>query len=320
MTSQEKDEQAVVLTLHDYLSLGEVEKGLETTSNQNNVNEEIQRLPLLLRLLSATRNLVQVSILSDPDNSTYGKNTDSLLYKTVDRLEHVAAVHSVSEVVDVVTCYLAPTLTYKLSRVPPLKRQGNGSYITKELQEVARDPKGLPSSRKRQKVDGGDSAAREQEGEDESDVGAEDLSDVEDTVETSDVTPASNKRRRGNERRRTSLEVAAEDSQEATVVKTLSELISLVALSLDPMPQAGENHHDDNGRSAGDEANPHTMDGERDRLVLTIDDSILAETGREGSGGAMEFNDLGSTIAALLHYAPALQSQHIAVRLIHGSL
>ena len=44
-----------------------------------------------------------------------------------------------------------------------------------------------------------------------------------------------NKKRRRSLTRRDSMEVAAEDLQEATVTKTLSELASLVVLSLEPI-------------------------------------------------------------------------------------
>jgi hypothetical protein len=49
------------------------------------------------------------------------------------------------------------------------------------------------------------------------------------------------------------------------------------------------------------------------QFVLSMDDSILAEMSddRGGVGGGF---DLGSTVAAIMHHAPVLQSRHVAVR------
>jgi hypothetical protein len=114
------------------------------------------------------------------------------------------------------------------------------------------------------------------------------------------------------------MELAAEDSQEATVIKTLSELIALVVASLDPIvPQNDDQPDDDHGKDATyniEEGPTLSAASGKGRLLLTIEDSILAESGRDGTGGAMEFSDVGSTVAAILHYAPALKSQHVAVR------
>jgi hypothetical protein len=267
------------------------------------------------------RNLVHLPILgNDDDDGTRNQDdSDPMVRKTVERLEHVAAIHSVAEVVDVVTCYLAPTITSTLSRVPPLTRRLNGTYDTTALQDVAYNHKGVGSGRKRQKKEEGrDNNATAAEGEDgDSSAGDADLSEGERSVaQTEGATSRKRKHDAGN--RRTSMELAAEDSQEATVIKTLSELIALVVASLDPIvPQNDDQPDDDHGKDATyniEEGPTLSAASGKGRLLLTIEDSILAESGRDGTGGAMEFSDVGSTVAAILHYAPALKSQHVAVR------
>ncbi len=308
MTTNNRD-ASIPWTLHDYISLGEVEQGLSMTSTHNDsqAQEEIQRLPLFLRLLSTTRHLVSISIF----DTSVGEETDPLVHRTVERLERVAAIHSVAEGVDVVTCYLVPTMTRKLSRVSPLTR----ALDTSELTEVARNPKGNPS-RKKQRLEGNTPTSDAEEdgfSEDEDDDNANDA-----TEEDGDGEKRKKRKRSApsnGARRRTSLEIAAEDSQEATVVKTLSELTSLVATSLQPFDiHPEENPQDDNHHKETEHSNlPHYSYG-KGQFALTIDDSILAETGREDTGGAMELSDLGSTIAAIMHHAPVLQSRHVAVR------
>lgn len=341
-------------TLHDYMSLGEVEQGLcmsntvasetqddgESTRTKHQL-EEIQRLPMLLRLLSTTRNLVSCSILNTNDE-TKGGGDDPLVSRTVERLEHVAAIHSVAEGIDVVTCYLAPSMTRRLSRVPPLEKRRNGMLDTTELEQVARDPKGPvvvtssgggKHSRKRAKgMEGEDVAKGESDDNNEGDFSDDDEEDDDaDMDDAEESVEAGKKRKRpGAARsnvipRRTSLEVAAEDSQEAMVVKTLSELASLVATSLEPIvthhDDHGDHHHHDDHPDGGqtdgrgDASHQPALGrcGLKGQLALTIDDSILAETGRDGTGGAMELSDLGSTVVAILHHAPVLRSRHVAV-------
>ena len=100
------------------------------------------------------------------------------------------------------------------------------------------------------------------------------------------------------------MEAAAEDSQEATVTKTLSELTSLVVSALETLPQNQDTEEENRGTS---------------NLILTIDDSILSEVGRgtgDDSAGAMVGSDLGSTVAAIMFHASVLRSRHVAVRKI----
>ena len=318
------------MTLHDYLSLGEVQEGLTMATGQDVVLQEIERLPMLLRLLSTMRNLVvpHSPLLGDDENSKNNiihedDEMDPLVYETVEQLEHVAAIHSVAEVVDVVTCYLAPTITSRLSRVSPLKRRPDGSFNTTELHAVASTPYGSTPSkneRKRRKKEGPGVEAPADEDDGDSSVGQEDASEGDDEQRIPQNESVALRKRKFNACRRTSMELAVEDSQEATLVKTLSELVTLVVASLDPIaPQNDDHPYDDQGKDVvnnNEEGNVQLHGNEKGRLVLTIDDSILAESDRDATVGAIEFSDLGSTLASILHHAPVLKSQHVAVRVM----
>lgn len=299
------------LTLHDCLSLGEIELGLDPERNDNDDGkqkriQEIQRLPLFLRILSLTRPLASISMLGNDDSDGENKDStkeDALINRTVERLEHVAATYSVAEGVDVVTSYLAPTMSREISRLPPLKRNKNGVWDTTALAEVARNPR----SWKRKRPDG-DIAA--DAGEDEKDHNIHEASSSDDDHDQT-AEEKSNKRPRHDGNRRDSEVVAAEDSQEATFLKTLAELTSLVVGALAPLEMDNTNT----------EGNDNADDQSNRTISLTIDDSILNESGSSaGTGGAMEGSDLGSTVAAIMFNASVLQSRHVAVSTIRREI
>ena len=315
------------LLLHDCVSLGEIELGLD---KENRAGEEIQCLPLLLRLLSLTRPLSTVEILntikyekSNPTSPSGGDNEsggEPLVNGLVARLEHVAATHSMAEGVDVVTCHLAPSMSRKLSKLPPLSKKPDGTWDTAALSSVARNP--IPSSRgikrRRLSAESASNQLQTQQSDDGIEGSSEDDDEpsmvVEDQVEAS----SSNKKRRiysiGGKRDSFGPGdgMAAEDSQEATFTKTLSELTSLVVSSLEALPAQDTTA---NVEEAQQSEQPQTRVGQ---FSLTIDDSILAEAGAgsdEGVGGAMARSDLGSTVASIMHHSPVLRSRHVAVRM-----
>lgn len=110
--------------------------------------EEAQRLPALLRLLSAARPLSSVPSLGlelvlgedEGDDNASGDGDggkrrreeeireaiDPVIQQAVDRLEDRAALYSAAEGVEFVACQLAPRVTRKLSKVPSLVRGGDG--------------------------------------------------------------------------------------------------------------------------------------------------------------------------------------------------
>lgn len=307
------------LSLHDCLALGEIELGLSQSQNDNGDDnmvsrrkQEIQRLPLFLRILSVARPLTAVPTFDDGKTESKiseekEKHGDQLVHRTVERLEDAAAKYSMAEEVDVVTSYLAPTMSRKISQLPPLQKTKEGKWDTKDLAAVARNPRS--SKRKRRTVlsEGGEGD------DDQDDYGIHESSaDEEDEDAAADGSDHGDKKKGTAKKQRTSTMeprdseiAAAEDTHESTFVKTLSELASLVVAALAPLEESshsggGERTETTEGRST------------KGSLSLTVDDSILNES-TSGSGGAMEGSDLGATVAAIMCNASVLQSRHVAV-------
>jgi hypothetical protein len=239
----------------------------------------------------------------------------------------------------------------------------HGYWDTEDLASIARDPiskrrrrsKNSSSSNKKIKLGHGEKNESEGGGGDNTGTSGDDLvtlstdddgeEDIAMTsaIEIEDDTVAG-AGRRFSLHRRDSMKVAAEDSQESTVIKTLSELASLVVASLEPSSpldapnQEEDNHHkhrqDVKGEGEGedDQQQRHSRSERRasSTLALNSDDSILSEkkagnsgvssknngnfpVGAAETGGVMEGNsDLCSTIVAIMHHAPILQSRHVA--------
>lgn len=99
------------LCLRDSLALGEVESGLWADKQEEEELEEIERLPVLLRLLSASRPHTSIPTVGGQQCSDGGDDNeqqdgneptiDELANSVVARLEDVAATYSVAEGVDV---------------------------------------------------------------------------------------------------------------------------------------------------------------------------------------------------------------------------
>jgi hypothetical protein len=339
------------LSLHDSISLGEVELGL--SSEHRPSEEEVRRLPLLLRLLSSSRPLSSIPTFplppiddnDDDDDDNKSESTDVIIQQAVNRLEDRAALYSAAEGVEVVACHLAPYVCRKISRLAPLQRMkvkggkksgtgsaktgGAGEFGTDELARLAANPvlaSGQRSSStatsKRQKMSSEASDDLQTDLQTDED---EDMADASGNATQNAITNANNKRRRASSAAHESVLAAgnSEDSQEATVTKTLSELALLVVQSLqsNATPRKADN---DGGGGEGEE---------KSSLSLTIEDSILAEPrqgqgsggsasasvsmGSVGGGGAMVASDLGSMVVSLMHHAPVLRHRHVAVSLLY---
>ena len=291
------------------MSLGEFEMGLSTEPSA----DEIQRLPTLLRLLSSARPLASIpSFDLGKEKATEGDaigetgdeaEADDLLDDAVRRLENRASIYSVAEGVEVVSCHLAPAICRKISRLRPLKKAVGSGYDTKPLVEAAasqlRSSEVFPS--KRRKLSSSELRIPQQQD------GFTDLNAEESDEDAMEEDLAGSER---DKRRRESVEnqsvrlssLQSEDSQEANVARILSELISLVVQSLKP---------------------PKEEEGEGGRSVIldwsiSMEDSILAEAAQKKAlvdnvGGAMVESDLGASVVSLLHYAPVLRHDHVAV-------
>jgi hypothetical protein len=326
------------LSLHDSISLGEVELGLSCEHRPS--DEEVRRLPLLLRLLSSSRPLSSIPTFPLPplnadeddendDVLSSKSDTDDVIQQAVNRLEDRAALYSAAEGVEVVACHLAPYVCRKISRLAPLQRTkvkggkgvktGAGEFGTEELARLAANPvlastSRSPSTSKRQKVSSEASDDLQTDDLDED----EDMADVSGDATATATQNANNKRHRASAAHESVLAAGnSEDSQEATVTKTLSELALLVVQSLQ---STATPRKEDNDGGEGEE---------KSSLSLTIEDSILAEP-RQGQGsgsasaasigsvggGAMVASDLGSMVVSLMHHAPVLRHRHVAVSLI----
>jgi hypothetical protein len=323
---------------------------------------ELQRLPYLLRLLAKTRPLSAIPSLQDPSSSTSNNEEtkeqqkhqqDPLLEAVVERLEHVAATYSMAEGVDVVTNYLVPALTKPLSQVPPLvpikNKDGSISFRnTEALLEAAKyNPKASAKRRKRRasmiSSASGDGGEGDNDDEYDSDVEMEDVPNTSQQQQLSTATgnnggggdgeaPSdthekkrkhlSLDRRDSSKGDGTTATAVAEDSLEATVSKTLTELVSLIVQSLAPVESSTETEDAGDGGGGHDHEHNHSSTHHHrhgHRLFLTADDSILAESGKgieESAGAATGGSDLGSTLASIMHHAPVLKSQHVAVSIL----
>ena len=386
----DKDSQPPVLSLHDSLALGEVELGLTTVAETAERQlEEIHRLPVLLRLLSASRPLSSVPSFWDDgekeksnisgesgDEPTPDTPIDELANQVVARLEDVSATYNVAEGVDVVACHLAPSICRNLSKIPPLKRKrreslapiamvkqsgdpsllggssgpthstgptSNDGWETQELMLVGANPRSSASVKRRRlskqptsttttdpkaslsavKEKSADSADELNLGGDDGDGSAGGiLSEGGLGLSSEDEGNATGKiqSRRGSEHSDAMVATGGVDSQEELVSKTLSDLTALVTMSLEPI-KTEDPQDTDNTTTANSNSNSSNVDSmiKKGRLLLSVVDSALSEPFRAPSAadsvrGIMTGSDLGSTVVALMHHAPVLRHQHVAVR------
>ena len=99
-------------SIHDLLSIGEIESAI---SLNEDAEAEIDRLPLLLRLLAAGQPLSAVPHLMPHTNVSHAIETDQtsdpFVNAVVSKLEDVAATHSAAESIDVLVNHLAPSIS-----------------------------------------------------------------------------------------------------------------------------------------------------------------------------------------------------------------
>ena len=203
-------------SLHDCLSLGEVEMGLSSSRKTASI-EEVHRLPILLRLLSSSRPLSMIPSFPPPTNFEEDEGcepSDKIIQDAVNRLEDRAALYSVAEGIEVVTSHLAPSVCSKISLLPTLKKDEGGTlYDIDELSVLAAHPFSSSSKRRTRKTSQhGETAALSENEEVSSD-------------DDMDVSQIGTARGQNLARDRDSyLRISSEDSQEATVIKTLSDI------------------------------------------------------------------------------------------------
>ena len=309
-TEKHPRRQAPTTSLHDCISLGEIEAGLSTEASV----EELHRLPILLRILSSARPLAAIPKFSivdkekmdtEKEDGQHQKKEDDLLNEAVRRLEGRAASFSVAEGVEVVSCHLAPAMCRNISKLRPLQKKSKNQYDTDSLAQVAAGPLqagGLSSKRRKTEA----TSEKQVTDDDEDDLHDPMELDNDDQLGEAELVGDSKKRHRSEKHADSSrLSWQSQDSQEANIARTLTELTSLVVQSLKPPKKEEEE---------GGELS--TID-----WSISMEDSILAEVRQknktvvENVGGAMVGSDLGANIVALLHHAPVLRHDHVAVSL-----
>jgi hypothetical protein len=284
------------LSLHDCLSLGQVELGLGSNSNSTApCADELHRLPTLLRLLAAARPYAQQQQLLDNDDDD--NDDDDWISRTVRRLEEVGATYSAAEQVEVVACHLAPALCRTMSRRMSSDNNSHHSAttITKPTKlSVLKQSDTTVSIAKRQKGNDGRSRLQPR---------YNDLSDEDDDQSLSeeieqqhqDLTVFNDPTKK---RDRFVVAAATEDSLDATVSRILSELSSAASQSLQPLGTTTT-----------------TVDWS---LAALTNDSLLAEPASSTMAAVMVGggSDLGATVVSLMHHATALRHVDVAVRAV----
>ena len=314
------------LTLHDALALGQYESLPPTTADTN--LSEVHRLPLLLRLLSASRPLASLpdlkKVISQENEAEISEDppTDEWLDDVVQRLEDRAALYSAAEGTEVLAGHLAPHVCRKWSKLAPIPQtrnaKGDKIYDTSALWQAAHN---LSRRRKLSETSLGASSEEGNVLSDYNRVGVydDDEEENDNNVGTTATLSEGQRKKRRKEsssqllghpsvlvaspvavRRQstgtlTDLELAAEDSQEALATKSWTEVALLVTQSLQ-QPLS-------------------TSSSSGSLVALAVDEaSILAQAQSSSTktSGIMSA-DLSATLCSLLYHTPVLRYDHVAV-------
>jgi hypothetical protein len=281
---------------------------------------------------SETKKVFDVNASASASSYSNKGGGDPVVQGSVDRLEDRVAMDPTAEDVERVACRLAPVACRRmLHRTNRLSRGGgrtttlhamsdrdvqamlSGATSTSNLNSTTKRPKLATTASKSPKPSPNEP---EEDLEDDDESGLSDA--AEDRALAGEPGTEDTKKRR---RRHVSSATAAspsrasliqlargEDSPEATVARTLEELVRLVRAYSTPPPPNKQPSASANPAAAEDE------DGNRTWLDDALDDSLLAQEGRSHrhAGGGGEGSDLPSTIAALLHHAPLIQATDVA--------
>lgn len=276
-------------SLHDWLTLGDLEVALDREKRDeqdlDHRNDEIRRLPLLLRILSASQPLSSIPSIIQGSKSLEG-TTDPLVDAVVSRIEDVAATHSEAEGVDALTSFHASSICRKISRLSPLKREKRKrQWKIQDLASVGVSPMGGSPRKKRILTVGDEIQANGNASDNEEVSGVDDMS-VEDGAGITAHEQSSD----------TCVEArtASADSQEAMTTICLIEITSLVVASLETFSQ----NKDD------DEGSPSSLS-----LSITADSLLF------GPASGLHCH-LGATLSALMHHSPVLRNRHVAASIV----
>lgn len=346
------------LTFHDALALGQYENALTTVADESSNKTssrvaEIHRLPLLLRLLSASRPLsslpdlpkesegrkegdeVETEEEEEEDKETTSQDTekDVWLDDIVQRLEDRAALYSAAEGVEVLAGHLAPHVCRKWSKLPSIPRTtksptsplSSSYYDTSSLEQAAR------SVGRRRKLSETSLGALSEDGNVLDDYNRLDAIEEEEEEDNDDVGDhrSSIKRRKTSTsslgviplsslERRQSTQASLTDRELAAedsqqALATKSWTELALLVSQSLQTPLPTIHGDTNVRGI---------------IPLTVDEaSILAQAQPSTKGSNSESSttglmaaDVSATLTSLLHHTPVLRYDHVAVRVVFASM
>ena len=339
------------MNIHDALALGEYEAAIptqqqppQTKEDAKNV-EEVHRLPLLLRLLSASRPLASLPDVkewvkddeeedgSKHDNDAHEEDDnddddekDDWLDSIVQRLEDRAALYSAAEGLEVLAGYLAPHVCKKWSKLAPPHRttDSGGStavvvhYDTAALEQAARNVG------RRRKLSETSLGAFSDEGNVLDDYNRIDAYDEDDDNEEGDDEPREDtstlsdvhrrKRRKQSSSQLLGRKSSGGSEPPAMVIRRQS------TATLADREFAAEDSQQALATKSWTElallvSQSLQQPLRTSPLCLTVDEaSILAQSQSSTQTRGLISADLSATLAALLHHTPVLRYDHVAVR------
>jgi hypothetical protein len=204
-------------TLHDCIALGDYELVASGASDQ-----ERERLPILLRILSGARPLSSIPVVTFTDQQETDNDLDVLLETAVQRLEDCAATYTAAEGLEVVACHLAPAICRKVIKGNNYKNKlhkQTAAILVKDTRPVKKRQKGMPAN----------------EPDSSSISSADELSDHETTTDQAELS--------SNNLQAAFAAEGEEVSQEAIVTKTLNSLMQLVATTKRTTTATDEHYH-----------------------------------------------------------------------------
>lgn len=306
------------VSLHDAIALGQYEA---TTTADTNL-AEVHRLPVLLRLLSASRPLASLpdlkEIVSEDQEPSDTAPADEWLDDVVQRLEDRAALYSAAGEVEVLAGHLAPHVCRAWSRIPPLSctqdSTGTPVFDTTDLVQAA------DATSRRRKLSEVSLGASSDEGNVLDDYNRTGDYGEDEGEATLNESQRSKRRKQSSSQllgrpvreslalnRQSSLplsdqELAAEDSQQTLATMCWKEVAALVSQSLQhPLSSLKLNTA---------------------IIALSVDDaSILAQASSSTQKNtAMVSVDVSATLCTLFHHTPVLRCEWTSQALCRAGL
>ena len=316
--------------LHDLISIAEIEAALSSFKPSSTTTEDDSfgiRLPFLLRCLAALQSRSDVMpYLEEMETQTSRLNLNSIARL----LEDVAAAMSGAENVEDLVA-LAPSLCGdtigKIPQLPRMKRDvfgydgivetvGGGGYTwsTKGLSDALDHLAQIDVRLNKRGNDNEDFLGKRQKLDDDSMYDSDDediLPPTQSLIGTDKDAPTIPG---GNSYTFHQTTFAANDSYESAMRRTLQELISLVKSSLDSGHGLDGMNQGEDDKAMNDSSNLKEATSIQTPLLTLKSESLLAETNPASASFGGACSSLSVMIVTLMHHAPALRHDHVAVR------